>query len=250
VSDLLRKLLRHLLLSVDGEGDPDPAAAAPEPDVEPALEDVLPDAEPTPEPTPETPRERELRMRAENAEADRDAWRGRASAPQQPPQQQRNVDPDYDREEAQLAEMRRAGASEENLRWANWQIGQQRETRAANRTAQAAIVSSRDAADSAQFTSFLSSEKRNMQPYLAEVERRVQENLRLGLNIPRRAILAFVIGEKTLEAKPQPKKAATGAKPAAPADRQNQQRVRSDVTGRGAPKRGKGNYDHMKDVII
>lgn len=244
------------LFAAEGEQEPppEPAASAPaDADPDPALEDLL-DAPPDDEPAPskvEPPREnevvRELRERLARTEGRlEEVSRGRPNA------EPAGRDPDYEREEAQLAQMRRDGADQNALYWAQWKIDRDRDARSARREAQDALRQAQDLADLSDFRSVREEDKSTFDRYAEKVEQAVRELRARGQTVPpRRSILAFIVGHDVLKAKGTKK--AASPKPAEPArvDRGRMPGARSDVSGRpGAMTDAQKREARLKDQLI
>jgi hypothetical protein len=260
VSRLLAALLKHLRLAVDGEEEPPPADAAPEPapepvDDEPTLDDLLPDAQlhtAAPSETPETPRERELRQRLERVEAE--SRRPVAQAPQQYAPQP-YVDPNDVAEERFIDEQRRSGATAEQLRWYEWQRDNNRRLRNAERTAQYSQRMSQEATDRSNFQSFLA-DKPSFKRLAADVEAIVQQNAANGAPPVARELIAYVLaGKKMADFKPKPKAAKPQTPGNPPPGRVDRGRapgagVRSDVTSRARASQSQALRDRLKNQLI
>lgn len=263
MSRLLLALLKHLRLAVEGEADP-PAPPDPTPASDPVdppddpsddpLEDLLPPADPPPPPAQaapaETQRERELRERLERVEAQ--AQR----APPPPVYHQQQRDPQDVAEEQFIEEQRRAGATQESLRWYQWQHDNNMRLRNAERIAQSAARSSHDAADASSFQALIADHP-NLKRYSAAVEKHVRDNAAAGSPpVPRAVILRLVLGDAIVNAKPKAKVAAKPQTPGnPPPGRVDRGRapgggVRSDVSSRVRASERQALRDRLKDRLI
>lgn len=244
MSRLLALLLAHLRLAVEGdepaetpEADP---VAGPADDAETTLDDLTPEAEPrvaTQAAPAETPRERELRERAERAERfAEDANRRTAPPPSAGPFE----DPQDRAEREQIEAARRAGQNDTAIQWMQWQHQNNVRLRQSERTSQQAVRASQDAADRADFQALLS-DKPSLKPYAAAIEKHMRDNANTpGMGfVPRAVVARLVIGDAVMNAKAKPKAAAKPQTPGnPPAGRVDRGRspgagARSDVS-RGA----------------
>jgi len=243
MSLLLRKLLPRYLRLGAAEGDPDPGAPPdPGPDPAPdtgganddpdALDDVL-DIE-TPDPDdPDDPKEalKAERARRENVERELNETRQRQGATPQTPTR----DPEFDREEAQIADAQRNGATEDQIRWLRWQIDSNRKIRASDQRSQAALNESRDIADRTQFEQLAVTKPKTYKQYRDRIEKAVTDLRNSGQTVPpRMAMLRFMIGDDIMNGKLKPK-AARAAAPgnASSVERKRLPNARSDVSARG-----------------
>ena len=241
MNQLVLRLLAFLHLGV-GEEIP-PAEATPEenpPDDggeetapvesdEPTLEDLIETVEPTP--TKKAPSADDdaasLRLRAERAER---ALAERQQAPIAPAAPGR--DPDYDREEAQLAAARAKG---DDTSWLEWQINSNRTLRENRRESQNALRAAQDLADRTEFGRLEITKPKVYRMYSERVEKTISDMRSRGEVIPPRMVLLRVfMGDDLLSGKLKPKQAKTAATPAATPQvpRGRSPNVRSDVTGK------------------
>lgn len=229
MSKLLALLRRFLHLGVEGDGSDagggDPNGGAPE-DLAPTegddFEALLANAEgdlggdADPEPSRPAKSRRELELEAELA-----TTRAQLSSRPTPPVAPVGPDPDTAREEAELAALQQRGASEEEIRWARWQVGIQRQSRETDRRAAQALSQAQDINDRTEFTTLASTNPKVYSKYQGRVEEFVQNLRRQGQSAPRLAVLRFLIGEDVLK--------NAGAKPKTPASRP------ATTVNRGAP---------------
>lgn len=246
MSLLLRKLLaRFLRLGVDdGEGDPagqpddagtppDNGAAPPDPDDTPSIDDVF-DTDDTPSRSePEDPKEALRLERARRETLEREL----ANRPPVASMQQ-GRDPDYEREEQQIAQARRDGANDDQIRWLQWQIDSNRKIRQADQRSQAALAESRDIADRTAFEQLQVTKPKTYRQYKDRVESAVNDMRAKGQAVPpRMAILRFMLGDDIMNGKLKPKARAgtspAAANPPASVPRNRLPNVRSDVSARG-----------------
>jgi hypothetical protein len=243
MSLLLRKLLSRYLRLGAAEGDPDPAAeptdAAADPPTdegggEEALDDVFDGVEEgIGAGESEDPKEalKAERARRENVERELNETRQRQSTSAQTSSR----DPESDREDAQIADAQRNGATEDQIRWLRWQIDSNRKIRASDQRSQAALNESRDIADKTSFEQLAVTKPKTYKQYRDRIEKAVSDLRASGQNVPpRMAMLRFMIGDDIMNGKLKPK-AARAAAPgnASSVERKRLPNARSDVSARG-----------------
>jgi hypothetical protein len=244
---MMRLLRAFLRLGADEGTDPS---------VEPALEDASLDLdldpEPEPaivEPEPESPAMKAVRERAEAAERRAEEAERRAAQQQSVAQvQQPSGDPETAREEQQLAEYRRSGATAEQISWLEWKIGNDRRLRAMEQRTQQATSTATDMADKASFDRLETSEPKRYKFFAPKVEAAVADMRARGQTPPpRTAIYDFLIGKAVREGTLKVGAAKTAAAPAAAqpkVDRGRMPGARSDVN----PKDKSGMTEHQKRI--
>ena len=261
MSQLLRKLLsRFLHLGIEEGADPqtdDPPPAddppADETQDDDSLEGLMGGDEP-PEPK-DDPKERLTAAERRAEQAERELAAERAARQHAAPPAAAGRDPDYDREEAQIAQAQANGASETDLQWLRWQIGQSRENRATKRTAMDALTRATDIADKSDFDRLEITKPKTYKTYKDRVEKAIADARAGGqTNIPSRSvILKLMIGDDIMNNKIKPKtaKAATDGE-AAPArvERTRLPATRSDVSGRAAQSERTKRMERLKDQLI
>ena len=243
MSQLLRRLLALLHLGAGEEADPpgdQPVGATEEEPVgggedtaptegdEPTLDDLIDTVEPTPaKKAPGDDDPAALRLRAERAERAL-AERNQAPAPAAAP----GRDPEYDREEAQLAAARAKG---DDTAWLEWQINSNRTLRENRRESQNALRAAQDLADRTEFGRLEITKPKVYRMYSERVEKTISDMRARGEVIPPRMVLLRVfMGDDLLSGKLKPKQAkAAATSVAAPqVPRGRSPNVRSDVTGK------------------
>src|SRR5579859_168827 len=236
MSKLLRSLLaRFLTLGVGEEGDPPEVEAAPEaeapeaglPEIESDTLDDLIAATP-----PEDPTERltAAERRAEQAERELAAERSRPREPVAPVR----GDPEYEREEAELAQARASGASAETLAWVQWKIDSNRKMRASERNSQSALQEARDLADRAEFGRLETSKPKLYKAYADKIEKTIADLRAKGQSAPpRKALLAFFIGDDMMNGKIKAKTTKPAAEGGAKVERTRIPNARGDVRATG-----------------
>jgi hypothetical protein len=256
VIELLR---RHLLLAVDEPADDPPEVETTtevDDPVETALDDLLPEA-PTraaPQEPAESPRERELRERAERAEFERDTIRSVQTPRQQPMVARGPQESPEDRAELDwIAAQRAKGANDETIQWYQQQHNTNRTVRETRRMAEQSMRTSQDAADAAAFQSLASDPR--YKRYVADVEKHYQANAAAGNPmVPRATILRLVLGDAMLQNKPKPKAAARPQTPGNPdpgrVDRGRRPPARSDVSRDARNNASQALRDRLKDQLI
>lgn len=213
-------------------------------DPDQTLDDVLnlDDQDPEPkveEPDDEPPELKTAKQRAKDAEAERDREReARIRAEERArvvtPAPAQTVDPDYDREEQQLRELKSSGATPEALYWAQFRIDTERRARATDRKLSQVAIDSQDAADRLAFRHFESAKPNLYKRYGERVEKLAGEYRAKGQVVPREAILKMLVGDDMVNGtiKPTAKRPATTG-PDGKVIRGQPQQVRSDVQGKG-----------------
>jgi hypothetical protein len=236
---LLRKLLARFLTLGVGEPDDPPTEPASNPPEEPTQEeeeqviDDLLDAPDDNPPARDDPKERLTAAERRAADLERELAAERAA--RRAPEPVAARDPEFDREEQELARIREQG-DENQLAWAQWRINSDRKIREAERKAGLAAITMEDLADKADFSSFERTNPKEYQAFKDRVEEAVANMRANGQRIPkgtRMAALKFLIGEGILNGKLK----AKTTKPAAAGQPQRVERVRmpnarSDVSGR------------------
>lgn len=242
MSCLLRALLYRYLRLGAVEGEADPAAAPAEQgadqatdagDEPEALDDVFDGVEEGLGGEPEDPKEalKAERARRENAERELNETRQRQGAAPHTPSR----DPEFDREETQIADAQRTGATEDQIRWLRWQIDSNRKIRASDQRSQAALNESRDIADRTSFEQLQVTKPKTYKQYRDRIEKAVTDLRASGQQVPpRMAMLRFMIGDDMMNGKIKPK-AARASAPAntSSVERKRLPNVRSDVSARG-----------------
>lgn len=215
---LLRSIRRFFTLGVDGDdpdpaappegGDPDPASASADGGGDDDFDALLARAESEiPEPAAPSKSRREIELEAELATARAQlSSRPSPAMPAAP-----TVDPEAAREDAELAAMQQRGASEEELRWARWQVNLQRENRATKRNADEALRSARDVNDRTEFAALAATNPKIYAKYQSRVEEFVANLRQSGQSAPRLAVLRFLIGEDVMKGVGKPPKTKAAA---------------------------------------
>jgi hypothetical protein len=208
---LLALLIRFLRLGVEDEGDPvdPPVDAAETPDTaatttgDDTLDDLIESVEPTPQATKPSDDSAAAIRRAEAAE------RALADERASRPAPRTGSDPDYEREEAQLAQERAAGASQERLSWLQWQIDSNRKMRSSERKSESALQQAREIADKADFDRLEITKPKVYKAYSGRIEKTISDMRARGEVIPPRAMLLRVfLGDDIMNGKIKPKVAA------------------------------------------
>lgn len=236
MSKLWLLLLAFLTLGVD-ESDPnaDPATTAAADETFEDLLDVansLPDGGETPPEGDEPPdnaaalkearrRQQETENQLNNERAARAAAEARAAPPQ------RYVDPDWQREEDEIAQARAKGATAEQLGWLQWKVDGNRKIRQTERNSFGALLQAQDLTDKAAFDRLEVTKPKFYQTYAPRVEAAMAEMRSRGQNAPRLAVLRLLIGDDIMSGKIKPKAAG------ATVDRGRTPGVRSDTTAKG-----------------
>jgi hypothetical protein len=206
-----------------GGGEPDPAAEA-----SGELDFDIPAEEPTAPAAPST-EDRLAQLERELADERRARASQPASAPAPayvPPQQ----DPDYQREEEQLARARATG-NEDTMRWAQWEVQTNRTLRANTLASNRALAEAQDTRDQAQFTQFSLNNPQLAKRYSDKVEAAVAEMKAKGQTPPPRSVLLrLMVGDDIVNGKGKPKSAPA---PAPSVPRGKMPPARTDVSGRG-----------------
>lgn len=170
---------------------------------------------------------KEARRRAQDAEnqlATERNLRAQAEARANPPQ--RYVDPDWEREEKELADAR-AGGDAAQLAWMQWKVDGSRRIRAAERNSSASLMQAQDLQDRTAFERLEITKPQVFKRYGARVEAAMNEMRQRGQNAPRLAVLRLLIGDDIMNGKVKPKKAAE------PVERGRSPGLRSDVPSKG-----------------
>jgi hypothetical protein len=235
---LLRKLLaRFLTLGVgepdDPPSDPDPAPADPTPEEEEQVIDDLLDAPDDNPPPQDDPKERLTAAERRAADLERELAAERAA--RRAPEPVTARDPEFDREEQELARIREQGDANA-LEWAQWRINQNRTIRNSERQSRQALSEAQDIADKAEFDRLEFTKPKTYKAYKDRIEQAITNMRSNGQPVikgARMAALRYLIGEDVLNDKLKSK----GAKPAASAQPQRVERprlpgTRSDVSGR------------------
>ncbi len=202
MNKLLALLLRFLTLGIEGEDDQvdPPVEAAETPDAgtttgDDTLDDLIESVEPTPQAKPSDDSAAATR-RAENAERALAEERASRPAPRA------GSDPDYEREEAQLAQERTAGASQERLSWLQWQIDSNRKMRSSERKSESALQQAREIADKADFDRLEITKPKVYKAYAGRIEKTISDMRSRGEVIPPRAMLLRVfLGDDIMNGK-------------------------------------------------
>ena len=218
--------------------------------------DTVPGDEPAPvtEPTPTEPPE-VLRLRQETDQLRRelDEQRLRQRLEAAAPPVRTTGDPDYEREEEQLKQLRASGADAERIAWAEWQVNQARTNRAALKNSVEAKNFSADAADRADFARLEAKNPRRFKHYAPRVEAALAEMRQRGQPpIPRMALYRYFLGEDVDNGvyksgtKSSPASASAAPSPGATprVDRGRMPGARSDVN----PKDRSGMTEHQKRI--
>ena len=221
-------------------GGSEPAEAAPE---EPELDLGLPE-EPAPEPVRAQPDTSDLERRLADAER-RLAERPAYQPPPLPPQQ----DPEYVREEEQLARARQTG-SEDTVRWAQWEVNTNRTLRANTQAANRALAEAQDTRDQAAFSQLALTKPQLYKRYAPKVEALVTELRQKGQIVPARELLMDVmIGRDVRMGNAQPKKQPAQA-PAATVPRGKMPPARTDVSGRGGQSEREKRRERLRNQFV
>ena len=235
MTNLLRNLLkRYFWLGVEGDGDDDTQPAdPPHEDATPPDDEtfLLDDEVPAEEPAKPSAEDRLAAAERRAEELQRELSAARSSQPTAPVQPSR--DPDYEREEQQLAEARRNGATEDQERWLRWQIDSNRTIRQANKTSQAALAEAREIADRSDFSKLEITKPKTFKAYKDRVEQAIGEMRAKGQQIPpRMLVLSVLIGQDALAGKTQQKPKAKAAE-SSTVERKRLPGTRSDVSSSG-----------------
>ena len=229
---------RFLWLGADPEVDP-PVDPAPDPAPDAVVEDDdLPqgdlDTDLSTVPAKPDPAERATAAERRATDLERELAAERAARASQPPPPPA-ADPDYQREEEQLAQARSTGASTDQLSWLQWQIESNRRIRNSERSSQGALAQARDLSDKADFDRLEITKPKTYKAYRDRIEKMVADTRSKGQAVPSRmVILRLLIGDDIMNGNVKSK---TAAKPAAEAttERVARPRVpvnRSDVSAR------------------
>jgi hypothetical protein len=228
----LRFLLAALLsLGVGDEVDPDAevpdAEITPDPDADPDADDptleAAIDADLDTEPDKDEDRSRRARE-TRQAEIERVAEETarrvvgtRETAPMPSFEQQYR-----EREEAELSELQRSGATAAQIADKNWEINTNRVLRASDTKATAALFQAAEFNDKGEFRELASDKVQGpiYQAYKDRVERELAELRKKGNNVPRTTLMYYLYGRDRaqgkvkLKSKPAPKKEGLDALPA------------------------------------
>jgi hypothetical protein len=242
----LELLRRFLVLAVgdEDEGGEGEGAAAPPEEAgtgDAALDDLIDAVETPGKSAPagdENPILKEARERADRLERELEqerATRRAAPAPVTP-----QADPEWEREEQQLAQARQSGADENTVWWLKNKIDTDRKVRASERTSQQALSRAEDLADRTAFEKLEITKPGVYKKYAERVEKEVTEGRFKGS--PRLGVLRLLIGDDILSGKikPKTKSAPAAGTPTATVDRGRTPGVRTDV------RPGKGNSEREK----
>lgn len=212
---------KFLWLGVDPEGDDPPDPAPDEPIEITAQKD-----------DPDEPLQR-LRKETEDLRRELEDTRRRFTAtPAATPQPQR--DPEFDREEQQLAEARRQGADQNTVQWMQWQIDTNRRVRAAERTAQSATIENRELADRSEFSRLEISDPKTYKAYKDRVEKFISDARAQGNAAPQRMlVLKYLIGDDAMNGRNAPKPKGDTA-PGKTVDRTRIPSTRGDVNAKAS----------------
>lgn len=259
MSVLLRRLLSFLFLGVEPEGTDDsqpPADAAPDVDPAPAttddsLDDLIDAGDTAPEPDDPKIKLTAAEKRAEEAERQLAAER---SARSTPAPSATHRDPEFEREEQQIAEAQARGVSESDLGWLRWQIESNRRIRNSERSARDALYEARELADKADFDRLEVTKPKTYKAYKDRIEKMVAETRAKGQPVPpRAAILRLLIGDDIMNGKIKPKTAKAAATTGEPVSRVERARLpthRSDVSGRSQGSERQKRFERLKDQLI
>jgi hypothetical protein len=246
--NILQKLRRFFMLGV-GEPDPD---ANPDPPGDETLDDLLdiedavPDktTKPDDEEDPKAALERERqasKRKDEDLERERQArlqaeQRAAQAVPQRP-----QIDPDWEREDAEYKAAVDAGKDQQYLSLLRWQIDNNRVIRRTRSESQAALFAAQDESDRAAFERLEQSKPAIFKRYNARVDAAVKEMRARGQNAPRLAVLRLLIGDDLMNGTIKPKtKAPKGEAGTTGVDRGRTPGARSDVRG------GKGSMNERE----
>jgi hypothetical protein len=248
--DLLRKYL-HLGAVEEDDPPEDPPANENDESLEALLGAPDPEPPPADDPAAELARERKIAKEArEELERERASRRledeARARLPARP-----TVDSEYEREEAQLAEARKAGQDTSMLEWT---IKSNRTIREVKRESQQAVLEARDTNDRNDFDRVRDTNPKTYKAYKDRVEESVNKFRSNGQQPPpRRAILAFFIGQDALDGKIKPKTskpAEPTATPGTKVDRGRTPGARSDVSAKGTLNEKQKRAERLRNQFI
>ena len=169
-------------------------------------------------------REQELQNQLEQERATRRQLEARATPPAQPA-----VDPEYEREEREIAAARQAGATEDQLKWQKWAIDQARTVRSTQRTSNEALSQARDLADKAAFDRLEFKNPGLYKRYADKVEQGMAELRAKGIYPQRQLLLNQLVGDDIVKGKVIPK---AKSKAAPSVERGRSPTTRSDVRAR------------------
>ncbi len=171
-------------------------------------------------------RNQEIQNQLDAERSARTAAEARAAPPQ------RQVDPDYEREEQELAAARTAGQSQEQLNWLAWKIDGNRKIRQAQQASFGALAEARDLQDRTAFERLEITNPKFYKRYATRVEAAMNEMRARGQNAPRLAVLRLLIGDDVVNGNVKASKktpaAATGG-----VDRGRTPNARGDVGAKG-----------------
>jgi len=174
----------------------------------------------------ETPALKEARRRAQDAEERAERAERAARERPAPTAPTPTRDPDYEREEQEMAQARAAGSTPEQIAWLQWKIDSNRKMRASERTSQSALQESREIADRTAFEKLELTKPQVYKRYAERVEAAVNDMRAKGqAPAPRLAILRLLIGDDIMNGKVKPKAKA------APVERGRSPVIRSDTRG-------------------
>jgi len=261
---LLASLLAFLVLGAvdgDGGGDGSDDGAAPESDDAGTGDDTLDelinladggsdDAGAGGEAADTGAAVKEARRRAEAAEnllaAERTA---RAAAEARAAPQQRYVDPDYEREEAEIAQAKAAGANADQLNWLQWKVDSNRRMRASQQASYGALARAEDLQDRMAFERLEVSKPQVFKKYAPRVEAAMNEMRARGQNAPRLAVLRLLIGDDIMNGALKPKSRAA-ASSSSTVDRGRNVSARGDVGTKGRLTEQQKRVQRLQNQII
>ena len=252
---LLRSLLsRFLWLGVDEELPPDdietpePTDSMPEPEGQ-SLDDMLDAVEPTSAKDDATAKLTAAERRAEQLERELASERAARQRPSVPT----GRDPEYEAEEAQIANAQNAGYTQEQMEWLRWKISNDRSIREAKRSSQSALMEARDLNDRAEFEKLELTKPKTYRAYKQRVDQAIANARSQGQTPPSRMmVLKYLIGEDMVEGKVKAKapKVAASGEPTGRVERQRIPLNRSDVTDRAARSEREKRIQRLENKLI
>ena len=253
MSALLKRLLAYLRLGVEPEGDEplDPTAGGGDDTLDDLLDDVEPKKAGETETIEEDPAAELAKERKATKEARDDLERERAArrdaeARAQPPARA-GADPDYEREEQQLAAAKAKG---ENTEMLEWTIRSNRLLRESNRNSQGALNEARDLRDQTDFERLQTTHPKTFKAYKDRVDEVVAKARNQGQQpAPRRMILAYLLGQDSLDGKIKPK-AAPAERTEGRVDRGKTPGARTDVRYKGGLTEAQKRKERLRNTYI
>ena len=218
-----------------GPGEDDPNAASDEETLDDLIElaEGAGDAAAAPDPK-ESAALKEARRRTQETENQLNQERAaRQAAEARAAPAQRFVDPDFEREEQELAAARTSGQTPEQLSWLAWKIDGNRKIRDTQRASFGALAQAQDLQDRTAFERLEITQPKFFKRYAARVEAAMNEMRARGQNAPRLAVLRLLIGDDIMNGTIKPKPRAAAAPVAGGVDRGRTPNARSDVGAKG-----------------